>query len=73
MLDKCRFLHQTHKLDLLMLRISMAAALLGDTLLSAAFNISPLIKSEAYCTDCDVMRVDFSRGGGFPSGGSGPS
>ncbi len=74
--DKCCILHQTHKLNLLVLRISVAAALRGDIFLSAAFLIfpgSPLIKSEAYCTDCDVMKVDFSRGGGFPSGGSGHS
>lgn len=30
----------------------------------------PLIRREAYCTNCDVARVDFSRGGWFPSDGS---
>lgn len=38
-LDKGCILHQSQKLDLLMLRISMAAAFLWDILDSAAFNI----------------------------------
>lgn len=43
------------------------------SLLLLIFPGSPLIRSEAYCTNCDVVKVDFSRGGCFPSGGSGNS
>lgn len=51
--------------------VSTAARRLRDLLVSAEPPLLfPLIRREAYCTNCDVARVDFSRGGWFPSDGS---
>lgn len=77
--DKCCILHQTQKIDLFMLETS--SRLVWDILVSAALNILihpgpstppyPPYGGNTYFTHCDVMKIDFSRGGCFPSAGSG--